>query len=162
MKADDKLIDALNECLKYERTLCGCFGGYHAYFARWRFHRLEAWMAWNAAAACKRAEALELHVRWLDATPSTDHYDFELVEVERAGDITGVFDYFRRSLDETAAAYVTASSAAKDDGDATAKHLCGDHQRAVEDVLQRIEAKLNKVELIGPELYLAHHMHAEG
>lgn len=162
MKANPKLITALDEALKYERTLADCLAGYHAYFARWRFHRLEKWFDWNACASRKRCDALQRHICELGSVPSADRYEFELQALGESKNIIDVFDYFNTSLSETASAYASAKGEAKDGEDATGASLCGEHQREVEDVLQRVEAKINKVRLIGPDLYLAHHMHAEG
>jgi hypothetical protein len=158
----EELIAALDEALKYERTLADCFAGYHAYFGALRIHRLERWMAWNACESRKRCDALQLLICRLGAMPSADRYEFDLVELADADRIGDVFDYFETTLSEARAAYAAAGDAARAEGCAEAGHLCGEHQRAVEDTLRRIGAKAGKVKLIGPEAYLAHHMHEMG
>jgi hypothetical protein len=163
MTVDPKLIDALQECLKCERTLADCFAGYHAQLAAMRIHRLERWMGWNAGASRKRCDALQLLICRSGALPGADRYEFELVAIGGDADGIGdVFGYFRTSLAEAVGAYRTAHAAAGDDGQAGAAHVCGSHQCEVEDTLQRIEAKINKVRLIGAATYIAHHMHEMG
>lgn len=163
MTGDPKLIDALQECLKYERTLADCFAGYHAQFAALRIHRLERWMGWNTDAARKRCDALQLLICRSGALPAADRYEFDLVELGDDADRIGdVFDYFKTSLSEARDAYRAAHSAAADDGIACAAHLCGSQQCEIEDTLSRIEAKINKVLMIGAATYIAHHMHEMG
>jgi len=162
MTGDDNTISALNEALKQERTLADCFGGYRDYFTRWRIHRLESWMRWNAEASSKRVEALQIRINELDTIPSTDRYDFDLEAVTPAdvgADRIPAFEYFRQSLTDAAAAYEAARKAANDADDSVSAHLAGSHKREIEDTLQRVEAKICKVELVGAALYLAEHMH---
>jgi bacterioferritin (cytochrome b1) len=162
MKAGPKVIAALDECLKYERTLAGCCGAYHQYFQRWRIHRLEKWFDWNRDAACHRAESLADRISVLDAIPGQDHYDFEVEEIEDANDISKVWDYFETMLTEARDEYEKAAGAAKDAGDSVSAHVCGHNQVAIEEMLGRIEAKQFKVKIVGAVEYLAHHMHNEG
>jgi len=155
-------IEALNDCLKYERTLQDCCQGYWLYFSRVRVHRLEKWFEWYHGAAMKRAQALELRVRWLDGTPSTDRYEYDVETVDLAEDIRKVFDYFDAMLNEARDQYEKSAGICKDSEDSVSAKLCGKNQEEIEDMLQRIEAKEWKVKVLGPVEYLAHHIHEEG
>ncbi len=164
----DALIEALNACLARERTLRDAMGAYHAYFARWRIHRLERWFCKGASLACERIQAIELTAYRLGGTPSLDHEGFDLVELfddagaADAGKIADLFEGLKDLAKATRDLYDEAGNAASDAGDATARNVGSDGQRCVEDLLQRLQAKLNKVALIGAESYIAHHMHEMG
>jgi bacterioferritin (cytochrome b1) len=165
VKADPAVIDALNECLKWERTLIGCFDGYYHYFRRWRIHRIADWMKAKRKHAFKRACKLETRINDLDAIPSGDGYGFDLEPVTAAGDLVGVFEYFAGgegqpgTLPEARDAYEAVKAASKPSGDSVSRHLATRLKARVEADLAHVEAKLNKIKLIGPEAYLAHHMH---
>lgn len=168
--SDEKsaLVEALNACVARERTLRDAMGAYHAYFARWRIHRLERWFCKGAELACSRIQAIELSVYRLGGSPSLDRESFDLVDLfdgedsADAGKIGPLFEGLKNLAKETRDLYDEAGKAAGDAGDATSRNVCSDGQRQVEDVVQRLQAKLNKVALIGAESYIAHHMHEMG
>ena len=159
MKADPAVLDALNECLKWERTLAACLRGYHEYFERWRVHRTARWFADEVATTCARIDALCDRIVRLDSTPSQDAYEFELVEMDSAEDIKDVYGYFLTTLDGARSAYETARGACKDVDDSVSAGVAKRGKTGVEDVLERIEAKLKRIDWVGPELYLAVHFH---
>lgn len=154
----------LAECLKYERTICACFGGYHAYFSIIRIHQIEEWMGWCRDAACKRVDALEKEIFRLGGMPVNEAYEFELVMLERAEDILDVWQYFDRMISEAIQVYARSSgvlgtSAPDSIGTATTGAICGAHQVFLEDTMVRVKAKQTKVKLIGAAQYIAEHMH---
>lgn len=159
MKGNPEVIAALDEVLKWERTVAACLGAYHGYFRRWRIHRLEEWFHCQSHLACKRAEALCQRIEQLDAIPGQDQYRFDLVALDKAEDIAEVWKYFEESLAGTRDQYEDAKEACKGAKDSVSARLCGHNKEEVEDSLCRVEAKQKKVTLVGPALYLAEHMH---
>jgi len=162
MTGNPEVIAALDECLKWERTVAACLWAYRGYFGRWRFHRLEHWFHCQARAACKRVEALCARIEQLDAIPGQAEYSFELVELGTADDIAKVWEYFEESLAGTRGQYEDARAACKAAQDGVSAKVCGRNQEEVEDSLCRVEAKAKKVELVGAAAYLAEHMHFQG
>lgn len=161
MTPGDGVIDALNAALKYERTIAACLRGYHEYFERWRFHRLKCWFKQQAKEACKRIDCLEDRINRLDTIPSNDAYEFDVEPVEVSSDIVKVWDYFLTMCGEARDEYEKSRGICKDADDSVSAKVCGKGKAGVEDLLWRVEAKANKIKLIGPDLYLAHHMHEE-
>ena len=162
MKPGKGVVDALNECLRWERTLAGCFQGYHEYFERWHFTRLKRWFKRHACAARGRVDDLEDRINDLDTVPGQAAFAYEVIPVNKADDISKVWAYFNESLEDARDAYERTRKACKDAGDSVSAGLCKRGKAGVEDSLIQVEEKVNKVKLIGAVAYLAHHMHPEG
>lgn len=162
MKADKATIQALNDCLRRERTLVDVFAAYHEYWERWRFHRLCRWARQLRNLARDRVDALEDRINRLDAEPTFDRDGWDFQPVEEADDIARVWGKIQGLLEAARECYEGGRSACKDGGDAVSAKVCSRGQEGIEDALWRVEAKINKVHLIGPEMYLAHHMHDVG
>jgi bacterioferritin (cytochrome b1) len=158
---DPKVIAALNDCLAYERTLQDCHDLYWHYFRRAGFHRLaddhHGFTRW----ARKRKQCLETRIFRLDSVPGDSRYEVEFKAIAEPDDIAKVMRYFEGTYEGARKIYNKARDAAKDAGDSTTAGLCKAHKAALECELVRTEAKLKRIELVGPAIYLAHHMHME-
>jgi bacterioferritin (cytochrome b1) len=162
MKAGKGVVDALNECLRRERALADVFEAYHEYWERWRFHRLCRWSKQLRSYARDRIDAIEDRIERLDSEPTFDRTPWEFVPVEDAEDISKVWGMVLGLLEDAAECYEEGRKACKDADDTTSAKVCTSGRKGVEDAVWRVEAKINKVHLIGPERYLAHHMHDVG
>jgi bacterioferritin (cytochrome b1) len=161
MKTTSDVAEGLLECLKYERTLEDCYGLYSSYFGRWRICRLRDWFCSRGEKARARKKELIERICQLDTTPDNKRYDVELDDVDEAGDIKKVVGYFLKTLSEAREAYEQARKAAKDNDDTVSARLLGRGKTGIEDDLWRVEAKERRIQLVGAELYIAHHMHTE-
>jgi bacterioferritin (cytochrome b1) len=162
MTGDLTVLDALNECLKYERTLEDCAEQYRQYFRRWHFDRFECLFKRLAHAARQLKKDTMKRINKLDSIPANDRFDVEVDPIENAKEDTDKFiAYFDKLLEEARTCYEDGRKAAKDKGDSVSHKLMGRHKEEVEKMLARFEAKARRLALIGPQLYLAHHMHPE-
>jgi bacterioferritin (cytochrome b1) len=161
MTPDPKVIKALDECLKYERTLEDCHAQYRQYFKRWAFHRMAQDFRGFTRWARHRKYHLMTRINQLDTIPGNDRYKVEVVPVNKAGDVKDVMKYFEATYEEARVAYDRARDAARDASDTVSAKLCGAHKAELECDLARVEAKLKRIEIVGAGAYLAHHMHLE-
>ena len=165
MTGNPDVIDALQLCGKYERTLIDCFRGYAVYFKRWRLHRPAQWFAFAAKLARKRLKRVDLRLQVLDTIPANDRFDFELEPVVEASDILETIAYFIGRpealsdglLREARVVHEEGRRTAMEAGDSVSAKLMGMHKAELEDAIQRMESKRRKIQQVGPELYLAVH-----
>ena len=161
MISTPEVIAALNECLKYEHTLVACQNGYRRYFKRWGLHALSKDMKCFRKESEKRRNDLMRRIFVLEGMPTADHYEFELTELDKPIDINGQIDYFLTMLGEARDTYEAAREAAKEVKDSVSHKLAGRNKEGIEYQLAKFESKQKRVALVGPELYLAQHMHSE-
>jgi bacterioferritin (cytochrome b1) len=162
VNGDPDVIKALNLALKWELTLAGCYCGYHEYFERWKIRRLAKWFGHKAKRAGKRADKLMDRINALDSVPKQAAFVFDVEPLDEAKDLIEVFAYFagdKGTLPAAAAAYEAAHAAATEAEDGVSASLAHRLKCGVEHDLAHAEAKLNKIRLVGPEAYIAHHMH---
>jgi bacterioferritin (cytochrome b1) len=161
VKGNPDVVAALDESLKYERTLADCFEQYWLYFARERIHRLRDWMLIEKEAACKRRIALMERIYRLDQVPGNERYEIEVEPLEDADGIKDVVGYFVTAVTEAIAAAKAGRDACKDADDHVSAGVLAHGQEELEDCLWRLEAKQFKIQMVGATEYLAHHMHPE-
>jgi bacterioferritin (cytochrome b1) len=161
LKPGKGVVDALDQCLKYERTIQDCHEHYASYFARWRFHRLHDDFREFARDAGKRKRALMLRIHRLDTVPGNDRFDFDGETLSTAQDIDKVMEYFDTMYEDAREAYEQARKTCKDAEDSVSHKLCGKNKEGIEHDLARIEAKTKRIALVGAPIYLGHHFHEE-
>lgn len=161
MKPAKGVIEALNACLKYERTLEDCHQHYAIYFKRQRFFRLFTDFRDFAREARHRKKHLMMRIAKLDSIESSDRYPYDVVTLDKPGEIDDVMKHFDTMLSEARQTYEKARETCSSAGDSVSSKLLGRHKCEIEHDLARFEAKRDRIKLIGAEAYLAHHMHME-
>lgn len=159
MTADEGIIEAINACLKYEHTICACQFGYERYFLRWGFHGLmvdfERWCTDTKG----RIVTLVDRSLQLGEIPAHEMWPFDVEPVDKASDINKVWTYFTNMLVETNDTYDNGLVVTGARGDSVTGGILGANRAGIQCQLAKFESKAKRVELIGPELYLAEHMH---
>ncbi len=159
MKSSPEVITALNNALKYEHTIIACQLGYQKYYKRWGFHEL--WLDFKhfrEESECRRNQLVQRIFR-LEGMPTAEHYEFELETLDVAADVEKEIDYFLNMFMEARQVYENGRETCKESGDSVSHKLMGRNKEGIEYQLVKFESKQKRVSLIGPELYLAEHMH---
>jgi bacterioferritin (cytochrome b1) len=159
MVGEDSVIDGLQACLKYERTLEDCAEQYHQYFKRWRIFGIMKDFGKLAKRARQSKKALMARLNDLDTIPSQDRYPIEVEPIDKASSITRYMDYFYDMAVEALGAYESAQGECARTGDSVTSGILGELKCKQDALLRQFEAKLKKVALVGPELYITEHMH---
>jgi hypothetical protein len=157
VQAESGVVIALDQCLKYERTLEACYRGNSIYFDRLRFERISWWYRLRRDEAQARGIALEYRINFFDEIPGANSFPIEIYQLKIAKDIWKPLQYFERLLGDAHEQYEAALRVS----DPVTVKLLGCNLEQIEADIRRVEAKAARLSLIGPELYLAEHMHKD-